>query len=144
MGRMIFVNLPTRDLAAANAFYGALGFERNAAFSNDDATAWMVTPDIWVMSLQEPFFAGFLRGGDQASFGEGAKQMLNALSCDSSAHVDELTRVAAANGGLVYREAESEFPGMYGSAVTDPDGHVWELTWMEQPEDATPTGATGE
>lgn len=133
MGRMIFVNLPTRDLAAADTFYGALGLRRNPEFSNEDATAWMITDDIWVMSLEEGFYRRFLRGGDQPAFGEGAKQMLNALSCDSRDHVDQLTGAAAGNGGAVYREAEEEMPGMYGSAVTDPDGHVWELMWMEQP-----------
>jgi predicted lactoylglutathione lyase len=141
---MIFVNLPTRDLEAANTFYGAMGFERNNTFSNENATAWMITPDIWVMSLMEPFFGSFLRGGDKPTFGEGGKQMLNALSCDSAEHVDELTKVAASHGGSVYREPESEFPGMYGSAVSDPDGHIWELMWMEQPGDGTPTEASGE
>ncbi|MFB0833553.1 VOC family protein [Arthrobacter halodurans] len=144
MARMIFVNLPTRNLAAADAFYSAMGFEKNASFSNDDASSWMISPEIWVMSLSEAYFGGFLRGGDAPAFGEGGKQMLNALSCSSIGEVDELTRTAAAHGGAVYRDPKSDFPGMYGSAVTDPDGHVWELVWMEQPGDGTPTEESGE
>ncbi|HXD28165.1 MAG TPA: VOC family protein [Arthrobacter sp.] len=54
------------------------------------------------------------------------------FSCDSREEVDRLTAAAAANGGALYREAAEEMPGMYASAVTDPDGRAWELMWMEQ------------
>ncbi|WP_185732281.1 hypothetical protein [Burkholderia sp. Bp8963] len=28
--------------------------------------------------------------------------------------------------------AQQEYPGIYGHAFADPDGHVWELTYMAQ------------
>lgn len=34
MPRMIFVSLPVADVAASTAFYEAIGFEKNARFSN--------------------------------------------------------------------------------------------------------------
>ena len=36
MSKMIFVNLPVRDLAASTAFYVALGREVNPQFSGDN------------------------------------------------------------------------------------------------------------
>ena len=146
MGRMIFVNLPTQDLAAADRFYSAMGFEKNPGFSNEDATAWMITPEIWVMSLADGFYKTFLRNDDAPGYGQGVRETLNCISCDSSAEVDDLARRAADTGGAVYRAPEEVMPGMYAGAVTDPDGHVWELVWMESPGgDATvPTEESGE
>lgn len=133
---MIFVNLPTEDLDAANAFYSGLGFSRNPNFSNDDATAWEVSPTIWIMSLRTEFYRSFLRNGDEPCLGEGKREVLNALSCGTREEVDVITAAAAANGGSIYRAPEEQFPGMYGSAVLDPDGHAWELIYMEMPEDS--------
>ncbi|MEE1621033.1 VOC family protein [Zafaria sp. Z1313] len=132
MPSMIFVNLPTRDLERSDAFYGALGFTKNPDFSDENASSWMISDSIFVMVLKEAFYSSFLRGGDVAAFGEGSKQMLNALSCASVEEVDRLAETAAATGGAIYRQPAEEVPGMmYGGAVTDPDGHVWELAWMD-------------
>jgi uncharacterized protein len=143
MPQMIFVNLPTRDLTAADTFYGALGFEKNTTFSDENASSWMVDPNIWIMCLKEDFFSTFLRDGETARTGNGGQQMINALSCDSREHVDELARLASTNGGAIYREAEEPFPGMYSAAVKDPDGHVWEFVWMDMSGDV-PTEESGE
>jgi predicted lactoylglutathione lyase len=145
MGRMIFVNLPTKDLSAADAFYSAMGFEKNHDFSNENASGWMVTPDIWVMSVADGFYKTFLRNDDEPAYGQGVRETLTALSCSSRGEVDDLTQRAAASGGTVYRAPEEEMPGMYGAAVADPDGHVWELVWMEFPDDGkVPTEESGE
>jgi uncharacterized protein len=133
MGRMIFVNLPTQDLSAANRFYSAMGFEKNPEFSDENATAWMISQDIWVMSLADGFYKTFLRNDDAPGYGQGVRETLNCISCESSAEVDELARKAADTGGAVYRQPAEEMPGMYAGAVTDPDGHVWELVWMQSP-----------
>ncbi|MGY5319537.1 VOC family protein [Neomicrococcus lactis] len=128
---MIFVNLPRRDAAKSDAFYQGLGFEKNELFSNEVATSWKLSEQISVMALNEEFFNGFLVNGDNASFGEGTKQMLNAISAESEAEVDEFVANATANGGSVYRPAKSDAPGMYSAAVADPDGHVWEIVYMD-------------
>lgn len=131
MSRMIFVNLPVANLAVADQFYGGLGFTKNAAFSNDVASAWQVDENIWVMLLSMGFFSTFMREGDQPALPRGTQQKLNALSADSPAEVDAFLVAAASHGGRVYRPALEEAPGMYGAAVKDPDGHVWEIMWMD-------------
>lgn len=133
MSRMIFVNLPTDDLAAADAFYGALGFTKNEQFSDENASSWVISESITVMVLARGFFATFLTG-DAAPHLPGSggdREVLNALSCESSDEVDELMSKAVAGGGSVYREASAPFPGMYQGAFADPDGHVWEVAWMD-------------
>mgnify|MGYP003137634206 CR=1 FL=1 len=39
MTKMIFVNLPVRDLAAATSFYEAIGCTKNADFSSDEVSS---------------------------------------------------------------------------------------------------------
>ena len=51
MPKMIFVNLPVRDLAASTPFYVALGGTVNPQFSNDQAACVMLSDAIGVMLL---------------------------------------------------------------------------------------------
>lgn len=130
MPQMIFVNLPTADLARADEFYGALGFTKNDTFSDENASSWVISDAIIVMVLQRDFFASFLAQGDAPVLGSSDREVLNALSCDTREDVDDFLAKAVAGGGRVYREAVEPFPGMYQGAVQDPDGHVWEVAWM--------------
>jgi hypothetical protein len=51
MSKMIFVNLPVRNLAASTAFYIALGGEVNHQFSGEQSTSLMFSDAIGMMLL---------------------------------------------------------------------------------------------
>ena len=142
MERMIFINLPTRDLTASDVFYAGLGFTKNADFSNEMASSWMITETSWIMILSEDFYSTFLRNGDTAAYGAGGREVLNAISGESRAEVDEFAARAIAHGGTIYREATEEMPGMYSVAFLDPDGHEWEVGWMDMSAFAGDTPST--
>jgi predicted lactoylglutathione lyase len=55
--------------------------------------------------------------------------VLNALSADSREAVDATLDKALAAGGKPWKPA-MDLGFLYGGSFTDPDGHVWELTWM--------------
>ena len=131
MSRMMFINLPTRDLTAADTFYGALGFEKNPMFSNEQASCWKASDTIFVMVLAEEFYTSFLRDGDEPGRRSSAISSLHALMLDSKAEVRQLLDGAVEGGGSIYRDLTEPFPGMVDSAVKDPDGHVWEFGWMD-------------
>ena len=59
MPKMIFVNLPVRDLAASTAFYEALGGTVNPQFSDDTATSIMLSDTIFVMLLTHEKYKSF-------------------------------------------------------------------------------------
>lgn len=132
MSRMIFVNLPTANLAQTDKFYASLGFTKNETFSDANASSWMISEQITVMMLQRDFFASFMAQGDTPMLGRSEREVLNALSADSREEVDQFLAQAVAGGGSIYRPADEPFPGMYQGAVQDPDGHVWEIAWMSQ------------
>ena len=59
MTRMIFVNLPVADLPRSVAFYGALGFAQNPAFSDETAACMVWSEAIHVMLLTHPKWQSF-------------------------------------------------------------------------------------
>ena len=126
--RKVFVNLAVRDLKRAKAFFATLGFSFDPRFTDEKAACMVVNPEAYVMLLSEPFFKTFTRRNvcDTRTHTEG----LFALSCESRAEVDELVgRAVAAGGGHAMDPIDHGF--MYGWSFYDPDGHHWEVFWMD-------------
>jgi len=124
----IFVNLPVRDVRAAAAFWGALGFGTNPQFCDERTTNVVIDDNIVVMLLERSRFEDFL-AGPIAQPGTGTSA-LYCLSADSREAVDELTDKALAAGASSWLPTQdSSF--MYGRSFADPDGHVWEVMWMD-------------
>ena len=129
MPKMIFVNLPVRDLAASTPFYVALGGTVNPQFSNDRAACVMLSDAIGVMLLTY----GHYRQFSQRPIGDARResQALLALSVDSRDAVDATVAGAAAAGGHADPNPVQDHGFMYGRSVEDPDGYVWEVMWMD-------------
>jgi uncharacterized protein len=127
--RMIFVNLPVKDLAASCAFFTELGFDFNLEFSDDSAACMVVDQNIYVMLLAEERFRDFING--EISDATRATEVLTCLSAQSRQQVDDLVSRAVAAGGKPWQPAIDEGP-MYGGSFQDLDGHVWELMHMAE------------
>lgn len=128
MPQMIFVNLPVEDLPRSVAFYNGLGWPTDARFADDQASNAVVSEAIVVMLLTKPFFAGFTPR-PIADTRTGVA-VLNCLSRESRAEVDALVDRALALGATEERAAQ-DMGFKYSRAFTDPDGHVWEVMWMD-------------
>ena len=59
MARMIFPNLPVKDVAASRAFWTRLGFTFNEEFCSGDVACLVINDMASVMLLREDFFHGF-------------------------------------------------------------------------------------
>jgi predicted lactoylglutathione lyase len=129
--RMIFVNLPVKDVRASTAFFSELGFEFNPQYCDDDAACMIVDHNIYVMLLVEHRFKNFINGeiADTATTTEA----INCLSADSRKQIDETIAKAIAAGGRAWMPA-MEIGPMYGGSFQDLDGHVWELMHMGEHE----------
>ena len=57
MPRMIFVNLPVKDLASSRGFFRALGFEFNEDFSDDRAACVVLADNIFVIVMIFGYFS---------------------------------------------------------------------------------------
>jgi uncharacterized protein len=127
--RMIFVNLPVKNLTASKTFFADLGFNFNRAFSDESCACMVVDQNIYVMLLAAERFRDLING--RISDAASATEVINCLSADSRQQVDELVARAISAGGKPWKPTVEEGP-MYGGSFQDLDGHVWELMHMEQ------------
>ena len=139
MSKSIFVNLPVADVVSATAFYTAIGFERNAMFSNDRGSAMAWSDTIMVMLLDRAFYATFTaKAIIDAKTSSG---VLLALSFDAPADVDAITDAALAAGGRELHDPE-DLGFMYSRAFEDLDGHGWGPFSMDMAAAAQAMGET--
>ena len=126
--RMLFVNLPVRDLKRSKQFFAALGFEFNPRFTDDKAACMILSEQACVMLLVEPFFRTFTSREicDTASHTEA----LLSFSCASRAEVDDIVKRAVAAGGSPVN-APQDYGFMYDWSFSDLDGHGWGVLWMD-------------
>lgn len=129
MPRMIFVNLPVRDLAASTAFYAALGGSLNPRFSGEHSSCLMFSEAIGVMLLTHTHYRQFT----QRPIGDARResQALLALAADSRQAVDATLDRAVSAGGRADPNPAQDHGFMYGRSVEDPDGNVWEIMWVD-------------
>lgn len=130
MVKQIFVNLPVSDLEKSTKFYEALGFTKNPAFSNENASCMRWSDEILVMLLAHDFYKTFLKNKTISDTSQTSGVML-ALSLESKEAVQRFADTAKQNGGDYY-QADNGAPAdmMFGYEVQDPDGHGWEPLWM--------------
>ena len=125
----MFVNLPVTDLERSKAFYTALGFTINPAFTDHNAACVVVDDGHnYFMLLVREFFQTFttLPLGDPAV----NPSVATAIFLDSRDDVDKAIADGLAAGGAEPHPA-SDYGFMYQRTVTDPDGNILEFGWMD-------------
>jgi predicted lactoylglutathione lyase len=138
---MIFVNLPVTDLDKSKAFYEAVGAANNPAFTDDTAACMVVEEgSIHVMLLTHAKWADFTT--KTIPDARTHAQVLLCLSADSRDAVDGQVDKAVKAGGKADPTPTQDFGFMYGRSYEDPDGHIWEVMWMDPT--AIPAGEPAE
>jgi uncharacterized protein len=142
MPRMIFVNLPVRDLPRATAFYEAVGAVRNPQFSDHTASCMVFSDTIYAMLMTHDKFRQFTP--KQIADARTTSQVLLCLSADSRDAVDDMVGKAAGAGGAADPSPKDDYGFMYGRSFEDPDGHIWEVMWMDVEAAAKAQSATAD
>lgn len=126
--RMLFVNLPVADLERSTAFFAALGFGFEPRFTDDTAACMLVGEQAYVMLLTRAKFAEFAQRPlpDPAAY----TSALYCFSVSSRDEVDDVTARALAAGGTE-ADGGQDYGFMYSRSFYDPDGHGWEVMWMD-------------
>ncbi|MCF3933037.1 VOC family protein [Acuticoccus sp. M5D2P5] len=129
MPQMIFVNLPVQDLTKATAFYESIGFRKDPRFSDETASGMVLTDVIHVMLLTHEKFASFTPR--PIADAKASTEVLLAISAESREGVDDMVAKATAAGGAADPGPQQDYGVMYGRSFEDPDGHIWEVVWMD-------------
>ena len=127
---MIFVNLPVTDLKRSMAFYEAVGARNEPKFTNEAAAMMRFSEEVNVMLLTHDFWRTFTT--KQIPDAHTSAQVLLCLSADSIQAVDAQVESAGRSGGVIDPTPKQDMGGMmYGRSFEDPDGHIWEVMWMD-------------
>ena len=130
MDQVIFVNLPVTDLERSKAFYAGIGATNNPQFSDASAAMMSFSKPVNVMVLTHERFSTFTTR--EIVDPHRQAQVLLALSREDRAAVDRTVELAVTAGGKADPGPKQEFGvAMYGRSFTDPDGHIWEVMWMD-------------
>ena len=129
MSRMIFVNLPVTDLERSRGFLEALGAVNEPRFTDDTAACMTLSDSIHVMLLTHDKFSQF--APRPIADANTASEVLLCLSADSRETVDAAVQRAVNAGGTADPSGKQDYGVMYGRSVADPDGHIWEIMWMD-------------
>ena len=128
MPKMIFENLPVADLARSTAFYESIGAVKNEKFSDATASAMVLSETIHVMLLTHDKFRQFTPKA--IADARTTSEVLICISADSRDDVDSMVEKAG-TGGKVDPGPKQDYGFMYGRSFEDPDGHIWEVMWMD-------------
>jgi uncharacterized protein len=127
-GRMMYLNLAVEDLARSVEFFTELGFTFDQRFTDETATAMVVNEQAVVMLIVKDRFRDFTT--KELADPGSTTEAITALSAASREDVDAFADKALASGGSPANEP-MEMDFMYGRSFQDPDGHLWEIVWMD-------------
>jgi predicted lactoylglutathione lyase len=145
--RKMFVNLAVEELDRSVEFFTKLGFTFDPRFTDEQATCMVVSDEAFVMLLVEDRFKDFTQ--KKLCDATTHTEAIIALSAESREEVDQLVHKALTAGGKASNEPV-DHGFMYESSFQDPDGHMWEVIWMdpsaleqqEEPQKAEASAAT--
>src|SRR5918998_5261831 len=117
-----------RSSCGGSQVVSELGFSFSSQFTDENVTCMVVSDDIYVMLLVEPFFKSFTNKNIVDA--TKSTEVILALEVDSREQVDELVNKALTAGGQS-GTFSNEDGFMYGRSFQDVDGHLWEVLYMD-------------
>lgn len=102
-----------------------MGFSFDPQFSDDNAKCLIISDDTFVMFITEDFFKTFT-GKDIP----GPSGVILSITAESRESVDELIQASVSAGGRDVSKPQT-MEAMYVRSFEDPDGHLWEIFYMD-------------
>lgn len=123
--RTSLISLGVKDVARATAFYEGLGWKRSAPNSNEHITFFQLgCVTLGLYSLES-----LAKESGQPVPSDGFGGVTLSYNTRSKDEVDQVLAEAEAVGAIIVKTGADAFWGGYVGYFTDPDGHVWEVTW---------------
>lgn len=124
----LFVNLPVKNLKASIDFFNKLDFEFDERFTDEKAACMILGSNMYVMLLEEDFFSSFTQLGITDTTKEN--ECILAFNVSSKEEVDTIFNKAL-EAGAEDKSIPGEEEMMYFKRITDLDGHLWEISFMD-------------
>lgn len=127
----LWINLPVKDLTRSKEFFTRLGFQFHSRDKDNKEMAGMIVGEknTMVMLITEDTFTSYTRH-PLANTGQGS-EVLFSFDAPNPEAVDELAKKVQEAGGDLFAPPEDIQGWMYGCAFADPDGHRWNMVYMD-------------
>jgi len=127
--KMIWANLAVDNLERTTKFYTELGFKPNGT-PNNELTSFVVGKDAFVLHF---FLKEALKPGMKGEIADAhaANEIIFTLSAKSKAQVDTWAKEVEQAGGKLISLPETFGKDYYGFIFADPDGHRFNVFYME-------------
>lgn len=129
MAKQFWINLPVKDISKSIEFYTGLGFTVNLQNDNNQARLTVGEQQVTVMLFQTSQFEKFTQL--PISDTNQSVEVLFSVDAESREEVIELANKAVQAGGTIFAEPEESQGWMYGCGFADPDGHRWNVLYMD-------------
>jgi Predicted lactoylglutathione lyase len=126
--KKIWANFGVSDLARTTRFYKQLGFQQNDA--SDQLTSFFFGEDQFIIHF---FLKDVLEPGMKGKLidSSAGNEIIFTLSAESKEEVNEWEKAVQQAGGTVISRPESFGAGYYGFVFADPDGHKFNVFYMQ-------------
>jgi len=126
--KKIWSNLAVSDLERTTKFYTELGFKSNG--TSKELTSFFVGEDDFVMHF---FLKDILktRMKMEIADSQNVNEILFTLSAENKDQVDNWEKEIERAGGKIISRPEEFGKGYYGFVFADPDGHRFNVFYME-------------
>jgi predicted lactoylglutathione lyase len=128
MTKQFWISLPVKDVQRSKTFFKELGFKFNPRYPDSPGSASLMI-GVVVMLFDEATFNGYTQNG--LADASKASEVLLSIDAESKEEVDELARKAVEAGGTSTHTPYDMQGWMYGCVFADPDGHRWNVLYMD-------------
>ena len=126
--KKIWSNLSVSDLERTTKFYTELGFKTNGR--SKELTSFLVGDDDFVIHF---FLRDVLQANIKSEIADSQKvnEVVFTLSAESRDQVNKWEKEVKSAGGKIISKPEEFGKGYYGFLFADPDGHRFNVFYME-------------
>lgn len=127
MTNRIFIHLPVKDLQVSVRFFKHLGFCADTAMSEGAVSCMVIGHNIFSVLIPEDIFEHMTH--KKISDAHTSTQVLISIDVSTKQEVDEMVKRALEAGGTT-SFTPTDHGWMYQHGFADPDGHLWEVMYM--------------
>jgi predicted lactoylglutathione lyase len=126
--KKIWANLAVTDLERTTKFYTQLGFKSNG--NSKELTSFLVGENDFIIHF---FLKDILKKSMQGEMADTQKvnEIIFTLSAASKDEADKWAKEIESAGGKIISKPEEFGKGYYGFNFADPDGHRFNVFYME-------------
>jgi predicted lactoylglutathione lyase len=127
MSHEIWINLPVKDVVKSTEFYNEIGFQ---AVNVGNERSKLAIGQTTILLFPDAVFEKFT--DSTVADTSHSAEVIFSIGAESREEVDAFIQKAESAGGHIFGKPSETDGWMYGAGFADPDGHRWNLLYMDE------------